>query len=171
MSFLGADWSFGNLKNKGKGILADPTQLMSNPLFSAGMGILSENQKPFGGDPFGAAMGGIMSAKGQQQADEDRKRQEEMREHMKKWFMAQQGQVPAGGGMTPNPYGAGMVPVAGSQAAAQAMQQPASYQIAPPGQPPSQQQFLQMLQQGTLPGMKTMELLYGGGLDRMLQGR
>ena len=113
MSFLGMDWSGANFKNKGKGILADPTQLMSNPLFSAGMGILSENNKPFGGDPFGAAMAGIGSAKSQQQADADRKRQEEMREQLKKWMMAQAGQVPAGGGMTPNPYGGGMVPVAG----------------------------------------------------------
>lgn len=152
MSFLGMDWSGANFLNKGKGILADPTQLMSNPLFSAGMGILSENRKPFGGDPFGAAMGGIMSAKGQQQADEDRKRQEELREQLKKWMMAQAGQGPAGGGMVPNPYGGGMVPAAGSKAAAQ-------QQFMPNGQQPFNPQ--------QMPGMLTMKYLYGDlGLGR-----
>jgi hypothetical protein len=146
MSFLGMDWSGANFKNKGKGILADPTQLMSNPLFSAGMGILSENQKPFGGDPFGAAMGGVLSAKQQQQADEDRKRQEELREQLKKWMAAQAGQGAPGGGMVPNPYGGGMVPAAGSKAAA------AQQQFMPNGQQFDPRQ---------MPGMLTMKYLYG----------
>lgn len=177
MGFLGADWSFDNFKNKGKGILADPTQLMSNPLFTAGMGILSENNKPFGGDPFGAAMAGISTAKGNKQADEDRKRQEELREQLKKWMAAQAGHQPPGGGMTPNPYGYGNVPVAGSVAAAQQQAQQqfmpnqTTAQIGMPGQPPPPEQFAQMLQQGNLPGVKTLQLLYGGGLDRMLMGR
>lgn len=115
MSFLGMDWSGANFKNKGKGLLADPTQLLGNPLFSAGMGILSENRKAFGGDPFGAAMGGVASAKKQKELDEDRKRQEDLREQLKRWMMAQAGQQPAGGGMVPNPYGPGMTPAAGAK--------------------------------------------------------
>jgi hypothetical protein len=147
MSFLGMDWSGANFKNKGKGILADPTQLVSNPLFSAGMGILSENNKPFGGDPFGAAMGGILSAKEQKQSDEDRKRQEQMREMLKKWMAAQAGHLPPGGGMVPNLMGQGMTPAAGSKAAA------AQQQVMPNGQQPFDPR--------QMPGMLTMKYLYG----------
>lgn len=77
--FLGQDWSWGNLKNKGAGILADPESLTTNPWFQAGMGILSENQKPFGGDPFGAFTGALQKTKKGKQEDADRARIEELR--------------------------------------------------------------------------------------------
>ena len=166
---------WGDFKSRGKGILADPSALMTNPWFTAGMGILSENQKAHGGDPFGAVLSGVKSAKEQKQKDEDRKRQEELRKQLKRWMAAQAGHKPPGGGMTPNPYGYGNVPVAGSRAAANAMgggaASPGTAQIGPPGQPPSPEQFQQALMSGNLPGMKTLQLLYGGGLDRMLMGR
>ena len=79
--------------------------------------------------------------------------------------------------MTPNPYGYGNVPVAGSVAAAQQQAQQqfmpnqTTAQIGMPGQPPSPEQFGQAMMSGNLPGMQTLQLLYGGGLDRMLMGR
>ena len=77
--FLGQDWSWANLKGKGQGILSDPQQLTTNPWFNMGMGVLSANQQPGGGDPFGAAMGALQTTKERKQADEDRRRIEELR--------------------------------------------------------------------------------------------
>lgn len=77
--FLGQDWSWENFKGKGKGILDDPESLTTNPWFQGGMGILSENTKPFGGDPFGAFSGALAGTKKQKEADADRKRIEELR--------------------------------------------------------------------------------------------
>ena len=73
------DWSWGGFKGSMKGILDDPESLTTNPWFNVGMGILSENQKPFGGDPFGAATGALATTKERKQADEDRKRINELR--------------------------------------------------------------------------------------------
>ena len=149
MSFLGQDWSWGNFANKGKGILADPNSTLTNPWFNAGMGLLSENRKPFGGDPFGAVISGVRGAKETKQKDEDRKRQEELRKQLKKWMDAQAGHGPPGNGMVPNPYGYGMVPAAGSRAAANQM----AGQIMPNGQQPFNPQ--------QMPGILTMKYLYG----------
>ena len=77
--FLGQDWSWENFKNRGQGILSDPESLATNPWFQAGMGVLSENQKPYGGDPFGAFAGAMQTTKERKQADEDRKRIQELR--------------------------------------------------------------------------------------------
>ncbi len=83
--------------------------LMTNPMFQAGMGILSENRKPFGGDPFMGAMGGLMSAREITQADEDRKRIQELREEIADLIRQQQGMAqvdPATGAIStplPNP--------------------------------------------------------------------
>ena len=82
-------WSWDAFKQKGQGLLADPNQLMSNPLFSMGMGLLSENQKPFGGDPFGAAMQGMQDSQVTKEQQEDRKRIEELRAQIQKLIMAQ----------------------------------------------------------------------------------
>jgi len=83
-------WSFDAFKQKGKGLLADPSQLLSNPMFNMGMGLLSENAKPFGGDPFSAVMGGLQGAQGNKQEQEDRLRIEELRAQLQKLIMSQQ---------------------------------------------------------------------------------
>ena len=164
------DWSWGNLMNKGKGILADPSALASNPMFSAGMGILGETRKPFGGDPFGAAMGGLLGAKQQRQADEDRKRQEELREQLKKWMAAQAGHKAPGGGQVPNPFGAGMVPASGSVAATQQLVADQTSQVPYGGGTgiTGPEDFQQRLMNNQLPGLLTLRLIEGGGLDKLL---
>jgi len=94
-------WGWDAFKQKGQGLLADPNQLLSNPLFSMGMGLLSENQKPGGGDPFGAAMQGMQSAQGNKEEQEDRKRIEELRarlnELMRNQMAAQLPEIQTGG--------------------------------------------------------------------------
>lgn len=82
-------WSWDAFKQKGQGLLADPNQLLSNPMFSMGMGLLSENQKPGGGDPFAAAVQGMQSAQGNKQQQEDRLRIEELRKQLQQLIMAQ----------------------------------------------------------------------------------
>jgi len=115
VSFLGQDWSFGNFKNKGAGLLSDPNQMLTNPWVQMGMGLLSENTKPGGGDPFGGAMQGLAGAKKTKQEDEDRKRLEVLRAKLAALIaaQAQAGQQspgappgvmsPQGGMMTPVP--------------------------------------------------------------------
>jgi hypothetical protein len=88
--FLGQDWSLGNLKGKGKGLLADPNQMLESPWFNMGMGILSENTKPFGGDPFGAAVEGMRSSKVTKQQREDRERIEKLRAELAALIAARQ---------------------------------------------------------------------------------
>ena len=110
--FLGQDWSWANLKNKAGGILSDPESLTTSPWFNMGMGILSENRKPFGGDPFGGAVAGLTKAKETKQADEDRKRIQELREKIADLLRQQAlgrqtgySQVPMpGGGTMQAPY-------------------------------------------------------------------
>jgi hypothetical protein len=104
MAFLGQDWSLANLKGKGKGLLSDPDQMLENPWFNMGMGILSENQKPFGGDPFAAAVQGMRSSKLTKQQREDRERIEKLREELAALIAARQaamGQPPATPGALP----------------------------------------------------------------------
>lgn len=109
MGFLGQDWSWANLKGKGQGILSDPNTLMENPWFRSGMGILSENQKAYGGDPFGAFVTGMKGAKETKQEREDRERIEDLRKQIAEWLKRQQTgypagvQAPGGGMMTPLP--------------------------------------------------------------------
>lgn len=106
---LPGDWSFGNLKSKVGGLLTDPQQqmgLLSNPMFRAGMGILSENSKPFGGDKFGAALAGIAGAQGNKQEQDDRERLEQLRQQLAALIAAQQG----GGGVGPQGYPMSPVP-------------------------------------------------------------
>lgn len=83
-------WSWDAFKQKGQGLLADPSQLLSNPMFNMGMGLLSENQQPGGGDPFAAAVKGMQSAQGNKQQQEDRLRIEELRAQLQKLIMSQQ---------------------------------------------------------------------------------
>lgn len=103
------DWSWDNLKNTTSGILSDPNQMMENPWFNAGMGILSENQKPYGGDPYGAFITGVKGAKETKQEREDRERIQELRKQIAEWLQRQQTgypagvQAPGGGMMTPVP--------------------------------------------------------------------
>ncbi len=73
------NWSWDQFKGAMGGILKDPEQLTTNPWFQGGMGILSENQKPYGGDPFGGFTGALANVKKGKQEDEDRKRAEELR--------------------------------------------------------------------------------------------
>ena len=88
--FLGQDWGWDNLKGKGKGLLADPNQMLESPWFNMGMGILSENQKPFGGDPFGAAVSGMRASKLTKQQREDRERIEQLRKELAELIRAKQ---------------------------------------------------------------------------------
>lgn len=94
------DWSFKNLKGKAMGLLTDPQQqmgLLQNPLFSAGMGLLSSSYDP-NVNPFNAAMGGIASAQQNQQAQADRERIEELRRQLAALIAGQGGgmQMPPG---------------------------------------------------------------------------
>ncbi len=104
------DWSWGNLKNKAGGLLDDPNAAMENPWFRMGMGLLSENSKPFGGDPFGAGiLGGMQGAKETKQQNADQKRIEELRRKIAEWLQQQQlgamggQQMPGGAWQTPLP--------------------------------------------------------------------
>lgn len=109
--FLGLDWGWDNLKNRGKGLLANPGGLLENPWFRAGMGILSENRKPFGGDPFNAGMlQGFADARLTKEQREDRERIKKLREELAEWMKRQGGgayppgvMAPGGGMMTPVP--------------------------------------------------------------------
>jgi hypothetical protein len=110
--FLGQDWGLENLKGKGKGLLSDPNQMLESPWFNMGMGILSENTKPFGGDPFGAAVQGMRSSKLTKQQNEDRARIEKLREELAALIAARQAAM---AGPPPGPPGPPGPPPAGPQ--------------------------------------------------------
>jgi hypothetical protein len=88
--FLGQDWGLDNIKTRGKGLLDDPNQLLESPWFNMGMGILSENSKPFGGDPFTAAVQGMKSSKVTKQQREDRERIQKLRDELAALIAARQ---------------------------------------------------------------------------------
>lgn len=92
--FLGQDWSGANIKGKLSGLLADPGQLASNPMFTGGMGLLSASRDA-SVDPFQAALGGLMAGKKGQQADADRQRLEDLRKQLSE-LIRTQGQARAG---------------------------------------------------------------------------
>lgn len=78
-----ADWSWGNFAGKAKGLLQPENQmaLLENPMFNAGMGLLSSSYDP-NINPFQAVVGGAASARKTQQENEDRKRLEELRKQL-----------------------------------------------------------------------------------------
>jgi hypothetical protein len=91
------DWSWEGLKNSGKGLLTDPEKMqgaLDNPWFQMGMGLLSENQKAFGGNPAAGIMGGLTTSRQQRQDTADRKRIEDLREQLAKIIAAQGGGAP-----------------------------------------------------------------------------
>jgi hypothetical protein len=107
MAFLGQDWSFGNLKNKTKGLLADGGQglgaLQGNPLFGAGMGLLASSYDSRI-NPFGATMEGLKGSTEFKQTQEDREREAEYRRKMAEFFEAMKNRqmgVPGMPGPTP----------------------------------------------------------------------
>jgi len=100
---MALDWSWEGLKNSGKGLLTDPEKMQAateNPWFQMGMGLLSENNKAFGGNPAAGIMQGLSSSKEQRQAAEDRTRIEQLREQLAKIIADQQG---GAGAPTPAP--------------------------------------------------------------------
>ncbi|MHA1570203.1 MAG: hypothetical protein ACTSWM_00170 [Alphaproteobacteria bacterium] len=106
--FLGQDWSWDNFKGKGKGLLSDPNQMLESPWFNMGMGILSENSKVGGGDPFGAAVSGMRKSKVTKQQRQDRERIEELRKQLAELIRARQAAAQAAQGgpqMSPIPPG------------------------------------------------------------------
>jgi len=128
------DWSWANLKNKGQGLLNDPNQLMESPWFNMGMGLLSENSKPFGGNPAQGILGGMKSSKETKEANADRKRIEELRKQLQDMILRQQmaamggQQMPGGGWQSPIPGAVPGGPSGGSRAIDQMLQ------VRPPGQ-------------------------------------
>ena len=107
-----ADWSWEGLKGKVGGLLNDPAQmtaLMESPMFQAGMGLLSENSKPFGGNAAQGVLGGLASANETKQQREDRERMEKLRAEIAEWLRQQQmagmggQQTPSGGWQSPVP--------------------------------------------------------------------
>lgn len=102
------NWGWDAFKQAGMGLLKDPNSYMENPWFRAGMGILSENRQPFGGDPYGAMVAGMKGAKETKEQREDRERIQELRKQLAEWLRKQQGypqgvQNPDGSIMTPLP--------------------------------------------------------------------
>ncbi len=140
-------WSWEALKKSGKRLLADPNQMLSNPLFNAGMGILGENRKPFGGDPFSAAMAGMHSAKATKEQEEDRKRIEELRKRLNQLMRQQMGasipEIQTGGMGRQIPPGGRPPPGAPPGAPPQGAAPPG----APPGAPPPMPTMPQMAPQ------------------------
>lgn len=96
-------WGMDNFKGKAQGLLSDPSSMLSNPMVSGGLGLLAANYE--GGNPWTGLLGGISSGKKNKEADEDRKRIEELRKQLAA-LIAQQGQ-PAG---PPPGAGQGIVP-------------------------------------------------------------
>jgi hypothetical protein len=94
------DWSWANLKDKLGGIMDDPTQLNQSPLFNVGMGLLASR---YDGNinPAGAAMQGLQTAQGSQQALEDRERLEKLRAEMSRLIG---GSPSPGSPSTPPPF-------------------------------------------------------------------
>lgn len=148
--FLGQDWSGANFKGKLGGLLADPAQLASNPMFTGGMGLLSASRDA-SIDPFQAALGGLVAGKRGQQADEDRKRLADLRQQLAD-LIKQQGQARAGDpttgverqqqmSMIPGLPGSGVAPggIVGGQATPMPPQSPFQLPGVPgpiPGQTP-----------------------------------
>ncbi len=96
--FLGQDWSGANFKEKLGGLLTPEGQqgLLSNPMFGAGMGLLSSSyDKRI--NPYSAMMQGLSGASGQKDEQEDRTRMEELRKQLAAYFAAQQGGMRQGG--------------------------------------------------------------------------
>jgi hypothetical protein len=79
--FLGQDWSWENLKGKFGDIASDPGSLTASPWFQGGMGLLSASRDARV-DPFQAFSQGLQTGKTEKQADEDRKRIEELRKKL-----------------------------------------------------------------------------------------
>ena len=92
-------WSWEALKGHGRGLLEDPNALLENPYFNMGMGILSENSKIGGGDPFGAAVQGMRASKLTKQQRLDRERIEKLREELAKLIAMRQAAEAAKAGM------------------------------------------------------------------------
>lgn len=128
--FLGQNWGAANLRDKLKGLLADPNQMLTNPMFGAGMGILSETGKPFGGDPFGAAMGGMMNAKQMQVDEDERERLQKARDEIAK-LLASLGVPPGGAGASGGVPGPGGMP--GTPPAVPPPIPPGTPMVGPPG--------------------------------------
>lgn len=102
------NWSWDKLKTGMQGLLADPNATMENPWFQAGMGLLSENTKPYGGNWAAGALGGMAAAKETEQQRKDRERIEELRRQIADWMRQQYGGAvmsPQGGMMSPLPQG------------------------------------------------------------------
>ena len=137
--FLGQDWSGANFKEKLGGLLTPEGQqgLLSNPMFGAGMGLLSSSyDKRI--NPYGAIMQGMSGASDQKDSQEDRRRMEELRKQLAAYFAAQQGGMRQGGQpMPPTNAPPGMPP--GGQFAPPT-------NAPPPGMPPGVQ--------GIQPGMQ-----------------
>lgn len=106
---MALDWSWGGFKNSMSGLLNDPQAMQENPWFNVGMGILAENNKPYGGNWAEGVMGGFTKAKETKQEREDRERIQELRKQIAEWLQRQQTgypagvQAPGGGMMTPVP--------------------------------------------------------------------
>lgn len=142
--FLGQDWSGANFKNKLGGLLTPEgqTDLLQNPAFSAGMGILSSVDDPRV-NPFQAAMGGLSSARGQQVKEEELKRNEELRRQLAQLIAAGGGLGGAAGGAAGGmpggaPPGAGQGIMPGEQQMPPGMQGPPS-PMGMGGMPPGMQ--------------------------------
>lgn len=84
-----------NLLRTGQWKGGEPTSLMANPIFNAGMGLMASAQDPRMSSAQGI-MQGLSSARATGQEDEDRKRQEEYRQELSRLLSAQQN------GTTPN---------------------------------------------------------------------
>lgn len=100
------NWTWDGLKTGLQGLLADPNKAMENPWFQAGMGVLSESQKPYGGNWTQGALGGITAANETKQQREDRERIEKLRREIYDLIMQQQGRAVKsvqGGMMSPVP--------------------------------------------------------------------
>lgn len=67
------------------------TGLLGNPMFMAGMGLLSGSQP--GGDPWGGLVSGLSQSQQNQLALDEKRREEEMRRAMLQFFAGDQGQA------------------------------------------------------------------------------
>lgn len=110
------NWSMGHLKGKVSGLLDDPNQLLTSPWARMGLGLLSENAKPFGGNPAQGLLTGLSAAKETKEQQADRERIEELRRQIAAWMQQQQlarmGGVQAPGGGWQSPIAPGSQPPA-----------------------------------------------------------
>jgi len=127
------DWRLSTFGKNMRGLLTDPARmnaLTSSAPFNMGMGLLAQNAMPGGGNPAAGLLGGLASAKGEQEAnrdridkEEDRKMREEYQQKVAAFLQAQaqsmqpQAPGPMGGGMPPG-MPQGMPPVPGLGATA-----------------------------------------------------